>query len=101
MPQQAQQPMGAVEAPEDMACAAGPHAAAWAAAKQRFRAVTSAPLGLAPREVLLGTMEEVMKDLKAVNALAPPQEGQAECGLGKLSLQLLSLLTMDDPSALA
>merc|ERR1719359_536267 len=67
MPMQQQQPMGhgaTLEVPEDMGCAAGPHAAAWAMAKQRFRAVASAPLGMVPHEVLVDALQAVMKDLK-------------------------------------
>jgi hypothetical protein len=95
-----QQPMGvAMEAPEDMACAAGPHAAAWAMAKQRFRAATASPLGMAPREVLAQALEATMQDLKAANALSPGTED--ECGLGKLCLQLLSIVSLEDPSPLA
>lgn len=92
-----QQPKETIEAPEDMACATGPHAAAWAAAKQRFRAVTSAPLGLAPREVMVGALEEIMQELKAARALSDVEN---DCGLGKLSLQLLSIISIDDPAAL-
>jgi len=99
MQQQQQQQEATVEAPEDMGCQAGPHAAAWDAAKQRFRAVSAAPLGMAPREVLVQTLEAVMQDLTASKALSP--EFGDECGLGKLCLQLLSMLTMEDPTPLA
>lgn len=94
----AQPAEGGGEGLEDMPCSTGAHAAAWASVKQRFRAVTSAPLGMAPREVLMGALEEAMQDLKAAQALAP--ESASECGLGKLCLQLLSIVTIDDPAAL-
>lgn len=100
MPMQ-QQPMGpgaTLEIPDDMGCAAGPHAAAWALAKQRFRAVTAAPLGMVPVQVLAEALQAVMQDLKAANALAPSTEN--ECGLGKLCLQLLSVVSMEDPMPL-
>jgi len=95
MPQQQQQQ---IEAPEDMACVAGPNAAAWAAAKETFRAVTAAPLGMVPREIIVQGLDQAMAYLKASNALSP--EAADECGLGKLSLQLLSIVSMEDPSGM-
>jgi len=93
-----QQPQETVEPPEDMGCTSGPHAATWAAVKQRFRAVTASPLSPVPRETLVAVLEEVMQALKAAKALSP--ETKDECGLGKLCLQLLSLVSVDDAQAL-
>lgn len=93
-----QQGGGGAEAPEDMSCASGAHAATWQAVKDRFRAVTAAPLGAAPQQVLVQSLEEVMQGLKAAGSLSPA--AQDECGLGKLCLQIMSLITMDDPSSL-
>jgi len=53
---------------------------------------------MAPREILVGALEEIMQALKASKALSP--DSADECGLGKLCLQLLSIVTIDDPSAL-
>lgn len=92
-------PQGVVEAPEDLACTTGAHAVAWQNAKQRFRSVTSAPLALAPREVLVGALEGAIADLKASNALST--QASDECGFGKLFLQLMSIATVDDPAGLA
>jgi hypothetical protein len=55
-------------------------------------------LGAAPREVLVAALEGAIEDLKAANALGPNTED--ECGLGKLCLQLMSIVTADDPSGL-
>lgn len=87
------------EAPEDLGCTTGAHAVAWQNAKQRFRSVTSAPLGLAPREVLVGALEGAITDLKAASALST--QATDECGFGKLFLQLMSIATVDDPAGLA
>eukprot|EP00427_Karlodinium_veneficum_P007171 CAMPEP_0169091340 /NCGR_PEP_ID=MMETSP1015-20121227/16309_1 /TAXON_ID=342587 /ORGANISM="Karlodinium micrum, Strain CCMP2283" /LENGTH=400 /DNA_ID=CAMNT_0009151823 /DNA_START=65 /DNA_END=1268 /DNA_ORIENTATION=- len=95
----APQGMMPAESPEDLSCTTGAHAVAWTSAKQRFRSVTSAPLALAPREVLVGALEGAIQDLKSANALATGV--QSECGFGKLSLQLLSIATVDDPAGLA
>mmetsp|Transcript_35981 Transcript_35981/g.99145 ORF Transcript_35981/g.99145 Transcript_35981/m.99145 type:complete len:424 (+) Transcript_35981:89-1360(+) len=90
-----------IEEPMDLDCAVGPRAAAWASTKQRFSAVFAGPHGafkLASKEALNAAMEGALNDLKAVGALSP--EAANECGLGKLSLQLLSFATVDDPTAL-
>lgn len=84
--------------PEDMGCAAGAHAAAWASVKQRFRGAVASPLALASREVLVGALEGALQELKAANALDPASAD--ECGLGKLCLQMMSILTVDDPNGL-
>merc|ERR1719188_709643 len=100
-----QAPGAGSEPPEDLSCSAGPRAAAWGSAKQRFRSVfagTAAggttPFQLASRELLTAAMQGAIQDLKAVNALGP--EAVDECGFGKLCLQLLSFAAIDDPSVL-
>lgn len=84
--------------PEDLACAGGAHAATWASVKEKFRSAVASPLTLAPREVIVGALEGALQELKRANALEPAAAD--ECGLGKLCLQLLSVLTMDDPAGL-
>jgi len=84
--------------PEDLACSGGAHAATWFSVKERFRTAVASPLTLAPREVIVAALEGALQELKMANALDPASAD--ECGLGKLCLQLLSILTMDDPAGL-
>eukprot|EP00747_Dinoflagellata_sp_TGD_P163683 gnl/TRDRNA2_/TRDRNA2_182627_c0_seq1.p1 gnl/TRDRNA2_/TRDRNA2_182627_c0~~gnl/TRDRNA2_/TRDRNA2_182627_c0_seq1.p1 ORF type:complete len:459 (-),score=97.50 gnl/TRDRNA2_/TRDRNA2_182627_c0_seq1:69-1403(-) len=104
--QQPQQPPpspgGDAGVPEDMDCATGPHAAVWSSVKTRFRALLSeagAPLRLVDRDLLVSALDGAMADLKAASGLGP--QSADECGLGKLCLQLLSVVTIDDPAALS
>lgn len=99
---QASAPQGA-GAPPDLACNQGPKAAGWQTAKQIFRVILEGeggPMALAPRELLTQALQETLRVLKSVGALDTPAEGEPDCGLGKLSLQLLSFLVTDDPAAL-
>jgi len=86
----------------DLACLEGPRAVGWQRAKLYFRAVFelegTSPLSLPNREFLVASLDGAMQELKAVNALSP--EAPDECGLGKLSLQLLTFATVEDPAAL-
>jgi len=86
---------------EDFACLVGPRAVTWASAKQRFRSVflIQAPWALVPKEVMISTLDSGVADLRGHSALAP--ELSHECGLGKLSIQLMTMSTIEDPSALA
>lgn len=91
------------ETPPDFACTTGANAAAWDSVKRRFRALFDGNAGGSPfvlgnREAMSATLEGALRDLKAVNALGP--NAVDECGLGKLSLQLVSFATVDDPMAL-
>lgn len=89
-----------LQPPPDMACDNGPKAAAWQAAKNSFRGVLQgegSALQLAPRKAMIAAMDSAMKALKDADALAP---GSSECGLGRLSLQLLSFASIEDPLAL-
>mmetsp|Transcript_45457 Transcript_45457/g.105423 ORF Transcript_45457/g.105423 Transcript_45457/m.105423 type:complete len:381 (-) Transcript_45457:57-1199(-) len=86
----------------DLACMSEPHAAAWQALKIRFRdLVVKAGTILAPpqRQVIVDQMEQAIEDLKKAGALGT--EAKDECGLGKLSLQLVSLATVEDPAPMA
>jgi len=85
---------------EDFACEMGPRAMGWRAAKEKFRAVfhSHPPWQLIPRETLSAAMESGLMDLKTSSALVP--EAADECGLGKLTIQLFSFATIDDPQVL-
>lgn len=86
----------AAEAPEDMACAAGPSAAVWAQVKELFRqAVGQGPVG---RDVLTAALESTITGLKQVGALSPERSG--ECGFGKFCLQMLSFAAIEDAANL-
>lgn len=98
---QAAQAPGADEGTMDLLCMDGPRAAAWQQVKRRFNAIFESgqgPFMLAPREALQASMEGALNDLKSVGGLSP--EAAEECGLGKLTLQLLSFAAIDDPTAL-
>jgi len=85
----------------DLPCTQGPNAAAWAAAKKRIRLMIDETSGfkMIPRETLAASLQEVIGEVKAVNGFG--KEFSGECGYGRLSIQLLSLATEDDPAALA
>jgi hypothetical protein len=103
------QPAGtALQVPPDLACSQGPNAKTWAVVKQRFRAVienhtkestTPGPFAPVPRDVLKDTIDSSIKEIQAVGGF--DMKSQAECGFGKLSLQLLSLAMVDDPAVSA
>jgi len=102
MPAEAAATAAGDQPPPDLACISEPHAAAWEALKLRFRAlVVQAGTVLAPpqRQVIVDQMELAIQDLKKAGALST--EASDECGLGKLSLQLVSLATVDDPGPMA
>eukprot|EP00442_Polarella_glacialis_P012441 CAMPEP_0115096284 /NCGR_PEP_ID=MMETSP0227-20121206/29622_1 /TAXON_ID=89957 /ORGANISM="Polarella glacialis, Strain CCMP 1383" /LENGTH=276 /DNA_ID=CAMNT_0002489969 /DNA_START=88 /DNA_END=918 /DNA_ORIENTATION=- len=85
---------------EELACVVGPRTETWASAKQRFRAIFMIqPAWLpVPKEALTATMQSAVADLNGHSALAPHLAD--ECGLGKLSIQLLSMSAIEDPAAL-
>merc|ERR1719235_1518128 len=98
------QPMGmaggADDTPPDMECTSGSQAAAWQSVKNRFRNIFTGPGGgfvLTPREQLVATLHGAMEDLMATKALTGES---GDCGLGRLCLQILSVLTVEDPAAL-
>jgi hypothetical protein len=78
-------------------CKEGPHAATWQSVKKQFRNIFNkdgTSLIRTPKKVLTSVMESVMKELKDSAALKPDSKDQ--CGLGRLSLQLLSFTTLPD-----
>jgi len=85
----------------DLVCATGKHSGTWQKVKKIFRdsfADGKALLGV-PAEQLSTTLKQVRAELDAAKALAP--DTSEECGPGKLSLQLLTMSTVEDPAALA
>merc|ERR1719399_84839 len=91
---------GADDTPPDMECTSGSQAAAWQSVKNRFRNIFTGPGGgfvLTPREQLVATLHGAMEDLMATKALTGES---GDCGLGRLCLQILSVLTVEDPAAL-
>lgn len=95
-------PMGQEPEPTlDLECNSGPLAPAWTQVKLHFRALfTEAGTGFVPtsRERLVQTLHTSMDALVGAKALSPEA---GDCGLGRLCLQLLSVLTVEDPAALA
>lgn len=82
----------------DFGCNSGPRAPAWQAAKNIFRSLYvgpgASPLTLPSPEALKAALDGALAELKKVGAPSPDVD---ECGLGKLSLQLLSVATVADP----
>lgn len=95
---QATLPTGVVEPGLDLACTSGPQAPAWQDAKATFRALlegNGSPLLLASRDAMANATAKVVERLTAAGVLAT-----ADCGLGRLCLQLLSIANVEDPVAL-
>lgn len=85
----------------DLMCGTGKHSATWQKVKTSFRDVFAdgkALLGVST-ELLAATLSEAKAGLDAEQALSP--EASEECGTGKLSLQLLTMSTLEDPLALS
>jgi hypothetical protein len=85
----------------DLPCNSGKNSKTWQGVKKDFRALfaTGAVFAGIKRERLVSTLDKTMQDLKAAEALSP--QTQSECGVGKLSLQMLSVNTVTDPMSLA
>lgn len=91
-----------VDIPEDIACDRGPNAAAWSSVKKRFRALleeSSGPFRLAPRETVQKVLQESIEDISNVGGFS--NNVREECGFGKLFIQVLSVVTMEDSLAVA
>merc|ERR1712190_421545 len=97
------QPPAQMDVPPDMGCAEVPRAALWTQTKAAFRGVFGItgvpPFEVAKKEAITPMLDGVMASLKAQDALSP--QSQDECGFGKFSLQLISVLNVDDPAALS
>eukprot|EP00929_Paragymnodinium_shiwhaense_P034216 TRINITY_DN18650_c0_g1_i2.p1 TRINITY_DN18650_c0_g1~~TRINITY_DN18650_c0_g1_i2.p1 ORF type:complete len:304 (+),score=85.86 TRINITY_DN18650_c0_g1_i2:82-912(+) len=87
-----------VDIPEDMGCEKGVNAATWKSVKSRFRnLVDEQSPGIfspVPREAIKKAVDGAVADLTAVGGFK-----SNDCGLGRLSIQLLTLATLDDPQA--
>lgn len=85
----------------DLGCTEGPHAAVWKDVKQDFRGLFpegGPPVKAVARSALVDALDRAMKRLKDANALASDAQ---ECGLGRVSLQLVTFASTEDPSGLA
>lgn len=85
----------------DLVCGTGKHTATWQSVKKNFRGIFAdgrALLGV-PREQLVASLDAAKAELDAAGALG--SDATEECGTGKLSLQLLTMSTLEDPLALA
>jgi len=90
--------------PADMGCVEGPRAAQWSVVKQRFRGLfagASGPFKAVEPDALVSAVKSSISELEAVNGLSTNADAVNECGFGKLFIQLLSLVTVEEPSALA
>lgn len=101
---QQQQAAPAEAAPEDMGCMHGPRAQQWGRVKQRFRSLfdsAAGPFKAVPEDALVTAVKESIKDVEAVGGLSPAPDAIGECGFGKLFIQLMSLVTVEEPQAIA
>jgi len=81
-------------------CAAGPHASTWISVKKKMRRIFEKDGGAllhTEKSVLRDILADVNKELKDSTAFS--KEASSECGLGKLSFQLLSVAIIE-PEAL-
>eukprot|EP00929_Paragymnodinium_shiwhaense_P018816 TRINITY_DN1302_c0_g1_i1.p1 TRINITY_DN1302_c0_g1~~TRINITY_DN1302_c0_g1_i1.p1 ORF type:complete len:277 (-),score=95.60 TRINITY_DN1302_c0_g1_i1:173-1003(-) len=88
--------------PEDMGCEKGKHAAVWLSVKKSFRTLideTSGPFSPVKNEAIKTVVDNAVAQVKAAGGFEKAAEG--ECGLGRLSIQLLTLATLTDPQAAA
>jgi hypothetical protein len=91
-------------APEDMACASGPRAGQWLQVKQRFRKLfegANGPFKQVGTDTLVAAVKTSLDELEVVRGLSTDADAVNECGFGKLFIQLLSLVAVDDPASLA
>jgi len=84
----------------DLGCLEGPQAAVWKEVKMDFRGLfpdSGPPVRPVAREALVDALDRAMKKLKDANALGSDVQ---ECGLGRVSLQLVTFASTEDPTAL-
>eukprot|EP00928_Gymnodinium_smaydae_P072062 TRINITY_DN55499_c0_g1_i1.p1 TRINITY_DN55499_c0_g1~~TRINITY_DN55499_c0_g1_i1.p1 ORF type:complete len:306 (+),score=80.87 TRINITY_DN55499_c0_g1_i1:130-918(+) len=92
--------MGSADDPLGLSCSSGPHAAAWLSVKNRIRGLfkkDGSALVNTDRKVIADTLTLVNSDLREAKALSA--DSANECGIGRISLQLLTLTTVE-PDAL-
>mmetsp|Transcript_55943 Transcript_55943/g.155990 ORF Transcript_55943/g.155990 Transcript_55943/m.155990 type:complete len:284 (+) Transcript_55943:95-946(+) len=88
--------------PEDMECAHGPNAATWLNVKQRMRGLfedNSGLFQLARRADIKAVLDGSMQEVTAVGGFAPG--AGAECGFGRILLQMLNIMLVEDPALAA
>jgi len=91
-------------APVDMGCADGPRAAQWLGVKKRFRKLfdgANGPFKPVSEDDLVSTVKVSIAEIEAVRGLSTDPDAVNECGFGKLFIQLMSLVTVEDPSGIA
>jgi len=93
-----------IMAPEDMSCTTGPRAVQWGRVKSRFRKLFEGPHGpfkSVEVDALVNAVKDSIADVDAVRGLSGDADAVNECGVGKLFIQLLSLVGIEEPSAIA
>lgn len=87
-----------MDIPEDMGCEKGAHAATWQKVKRSFRTLVDegspGPFRPVAQADIKKVVDAAVADVTAVGGFA-----KNECGLGRLSIQMLTLATLDDPQA--
>jgi len=90
--------------PPDMGCNEGKRSKEWLSVKKRFRALfdeSKGPFKPVPTEEIVASVKAAMADVEAVGGLSRETDAVAECGFGKLFIQLLSIVTVDEPAGVA
>merc|ERR1719162_538255 len=87
-----------------MACTEGPRSANWGRVKQRFRSLfegATGPFKPVSMDALTSVVKESVEDVEAVRGLSGDADALNECGVGKLFIQVLSLVAVEEPAAVA
>eukprot|EP00928_Gymnodinium_smaydae_P087309 TRINITY_DN71589_c0_g1_i1.p1 TRINITY_DN71589_c0_g1~~TRINITY_DN71589_c0_g1_i1.p1 ORF type:complete len:300 (+),score=65.90 TRINITY_DN71589_c0_g1_i1:86-901(+) len=91
----------AQELPPGMECETGPHAKVWGKVRDLFSAAVveaGSPMVQSRQPMMEAALDTAMKELTEAKAFAADSE--AECGIGRLSLQLMTLAATQDGAAL-
>merc|ERR1719326_2362146 len=92
--------------PADMGCSEGHRAAQWLSVKKRFRGLFDGKSGASPfkavaPDALVAALKDSIAEVEAVRGMSTDPDAVNECGFGKLFIQLLSLVTVEDPQSQA
>lgn len=90
--------------PEGMGCADGARAAQWLVVKKRFRSLfdgANGPFKPVSSDDLVSAVKVSYAEIEAVRGMSSDADAVHECGFGKLFIQLMSLVTVEDPSGIA
>lgn len=93
-----------VAVPEDMGCSSGPRAAQWLSVKKRFRSLfdgAGGPFQPVSTDALVAAVKDSVAEVEAVRGLSTDADAVGECGFGKLFIQLMSLVAVEDPQSIA